>query len=86
MIKYMGIGIVALLMACFVLYSLYDSTKDELARVKNEKVLLQKEIERRNTNAENLAKKIKVLEKSLEQNSDWADTMVPESIMNSLKK
>jgi uncharacterized protein YlxW (UPF0749 family) len=86
MIKYMGIGIIALLMACFVLYSLYDSTKEELSKVKNEKVLLQKEIERRNTNAENLAKKVKVLEKSLEKHSEWSDTRVPESIINSLKK
>ena len=86
MIKYMGIGIVALLMACFVLYSLYDSTKDELLKVKNEKVLLQKEIERRNTNAENLAKKVKVLEKSLEKNSDWANTHIPDSVLDSLRK
>jgi len=86
MIKYMGIGIIALLMACFVLYSLYDSTKDELLKVKNEKVLLQKEIERRNTNAENLAKKIKVLEKSLEKHSEWSDTAVPNSVLDSLRK
>ena len=86
MIKYMGIIIVTLLMVCFVLYSLYDSTKDELSRVKNEKVLLQKEIERRNTNAENLAKKIKVLEKSLEKNRYWSDTSVPNNVLDSLRK
>ena len=73
-------------MACFVLYSLYDSTKDELLKVKNEKVLLQKEIERRNTNAENLAKKVKALEKSLEKHSEWSDTAVPNSVLDSLRK
>lgn len=86
MIKYMGIGLIALLMACFVLYSLYDSTKDELTKVKNEKVLLENEIQRRNTNAENLAKKIKILEKSLEQNTDWSDTKIPQSVITSLRK
>lgn len=86
MIKYMGIVLVALLMACFVLYSLYDSTKDELSRVKNEKVLLEKEIQRRNTNAENLAKKVKTLEKSLEQNSNWANTSIPNNVLDSLRK
>lgn len=86
MIKYMGIVLVALLMACFVLYSLYDSTKEELSKVKNEKVLLQKEIERRNANAENLAKHIKDLEKSLEKNRDWADTPVPNNVLDSLQK
>ena len=86
MIKYMGIVLVALLMACFVLYSLYDSTKDELSRVKNEKVLLEKEIQRRNTNAENLAKRVKDLEKSLSANSDWSDTLVPKSVLDSLRK
>ena len=86
MIKYMGIGLIALLMACFVLYSLYDSTKEELSKVKSEKVLLENEIQRRNTNAENLAKKIKTLEKSLEQNTDWADTRIPNNVLDSLRK
>ena len=86
MIKYMSIVLIVLLMACFVLYSLYDSTKDELSKVKSEKVLLEKEIERRNTNAENLAKKVKDLEKSLESNSVWSDTIVPKSVLDSLSK
>ncbi len=86
MIKYMSIGIIALLMACFVLYSLYDSTKDELSKVKSEKLILENEIQRRNTNAENLAKKIKTLEKSLEQNTDWSDTRIPNNVLDSLRK
>ena len=86
MTKYLLIVIIGLLMALFIMYSIYDSTKDELSNVKNEKVLLQKEIERRNTNAENLAKKIKVLEKSLDQNSDWADTHIPNNVLDSLRK
>lgn len=86
MTKYLLIVIIGLLMALFIMYSIYDSTKDELSKVKNEKVLLQKEIERRNTNAENLAKHIKDLEKSLEKNRDWADTPVPNSILDSVRK
>jgi len=86
MIKYMGIGIITLLMACFVLYSLYDSTKEELSKVKNENVLLEKEIQRRNTNAENLSKKIKSLEKSLADHSDWANAPIPQSVLDILRK
>ena len=86
MTKYLLVGIVGLLMACFVLYSLYDSTKDELSKVRNEKVLLQREIERRNANAETLAKKVKTLEKSLEKNIEWSDTVVPNSVLDSLRK
>ena len=86
MTKYLLIGIATLLMACFILYSLYDSTKDELSKVKSEKILLEKEIERRNTNAENLAKRVKDLEKSLESNSVWADTKIPQSVITSLRK
>lgn len=86
MIKYMSMVLVALLMACFVLYSLYDSTKDELSKIKNEKILLEKEIERRNTNAENLAKRVKDLEKSLSSHSDWSNTAVPKSVLDSLSK
>ena len=86
MIKYMSIGIIALLMACCVLYSLYDSTKEELSKVKSEKVLLQKEIKRRNENAENLAKRIKVLEASMSDHTDWRDTSIPKSVLDSLRK
>lgn len=86
MTKYLLLGICVLLMACFVLYSLYDSTKDELSKVKSEKVLLQKEIERRNANAESLAKKVKDLEKSLSAHSDWSNTAVPKSVIDSLRK
>ena len=86
MIKYMGIGLIALLMACFVLYSLYDSTKEELSKVKSEKVLLENEIQRRNTNAENLAKKVKTLEKSLERHNDWSNSPIPNSVLDSLQK
>lgn len=86
MTRYLLIVIIGLLMALFIMYSIYDSTKEELSKVKNEKFLLQKEIERRNTNAENLAKHIKDLEKSLEKNRDWADTPVPNNIIDSLQK
>jgi uncharacterized protein YlxW (UPF0749 family) len=86
MTKYLLIVIIGLLMALFIMYSIYDSTKEELSKVKSEKVLLQKEIERRNTNAENLAKHIKDLEKSLEKNRDWADTPVPNNVLDSLQK
>lgn len=86
MIKYLLIVIIGLLMALFIMYSIYDSTKEELSKVKNEKVLLQKEIERRNANAENLAKHIKDLEKSLEKNRDWADTPIPNNVLDSLQK
>ena len=86
MTRYLLIVIIGLLMALFIMYSIYDSTKEELSKVKNEKFLLQKEIERRNTNAENLAKHIKDLEKSLEKNRDWADTPIPNNIIDSLQK
>lgn len=86
MTRVLLLAICGLLMACFVLYSLYDSTKDELSKVKSEKVLLQKEIERRNENAETLAKKIKSLEKSLDKSRDWADTRIPNNVLDSLRK
>ena len=84
--KYLLIAIGVLFGGCVVLYNLWDNTREELANVKAEKITLEKELKRRNENAENLAKRIESLKKALRDNPDWNDTPLPVSVSSGLCK
>lgn len=84
--KYLMIAIGVLFAGCVLFYHLWDNTKLELNQVRAEKVTLEQEIKRRNENAEKLTKRLEELRKALDDNSDWSNTLVPQSVSHGLCK
>lgn len=84
--KYLLIAIAILFSGCVLFYNLWDNTKMELQSIVAEKAVLEKELKRRNENAENLAKRIESLKKALGSNNDWSNTPVPVSVSSGLCK
>ena len=84
--KYLLIAIGVLFCGCVLFYNLWDSTKNELNQAKAEKITLEQEIKRRNENAAKLTKRLEELRKALDDNTDWANTLVPQSVSHGLCK
>lgn len=75
-----------LLLACVLLYNLWDKTKIELKQVRAEKITLEQEIKRRDENEKNLSKKLTELTRLYDSNADWANTSIPNSLIEWLHK
>ena len=84
--KYLLIACGVLLLGCVLFYNLWDNTKSELKSVKEQKVILENELKRRDENEKNLSKRISELTELYNANADWANTGVPNIIVDRLSK
>ena len=84
--KYLLIACGVLLLGCVLFYNLWDNTKSELKSVKEQKIVLEKELKRRDDNEKHLSKRISELTELYNANADWANTGVPNIIVDRLSK
>ncbi|MBO7696945.1 MAG: hypothetical protein J6T10_30310 [Methanobrevibacter sp.] len=84
--KYLLFAVILLSMICLTLYNLWDNTKIELNNMKAEKILLEQELKRRDENEKNLSKRIIELAELYNANADWANSSVPNIIVDRLSK
>ena len=82
--KYLLIAIGVLFGGCVIFYNLWDDTKIKLEQMKAEKVILEKEIERRNENEKALSKRISELTKLSVKYSDYFNTPLPDELSSRL--
>ena len=84
--KYLLIITGVLFGICILFYNLWDNTKAELNSVKEQKIVLEQELQRRDENEKNLSKRISELTHLYESHSDYSNTAVPDSIIEFLRK
>lgn len=84
--KYFLIIIAILFVGCVSFYNLWDNTKTELRSVKEQKITLEQELKRRDENEKNLSKRINDLTELYNSNIDWANSSVPNIIVDRLSK
>ena len=84
--KYLLIACGVLLLGCVLFYNLWDNTKSELKSVKEQKIVLEKELKRRDDNEKHLSKRISELTELYNANADWANSSVPNIIVDRLSK
>jgi len=84
--KYLLIAIAVLFAGCVLFYNLWDNTKSELNSVKAQKITLEQELKRRDENEKNLSKRISELTKLHNLYSDYFDTLVPDELVEQLRK
>lgn len=86
MTKYFLIAIAILFGGCILFYNLWDNTKAELKSVKEQKIILEQELKRRDDNEKHLSKRISELTELYNANADWANSSVPNIIVDRLSK
>lgn len=87
MVNKLLMGIIATLFcACIIFYNLWDNTRSELKAAKEYNQTLESEIKRRDENEKTLSKRITELAGLYRDNSDWANSSVPVSIVDRLSK
>lgn len=84
--KYLLIAIGVLFGGCVLFYNLWDKTKIELNEIKAQKITLEQELKRRDENERNLSKRISELTRLYNANADWANSSVPDNLINWLSK
>lgn len=84
--KYLLFAVILLSGGCLFFYNLWDSTKIELKSVKEQKQTLEQELKRRDENEKNLSKRINDLTELYNSNIDWANSSVPNIIVDRLSK
>ena len=84
--KYFLVVIFILFGGCVLFYNLWDNTKTELRSVKEQKITLEQELKRRDENEKNLSKRINDLTELYNSNIDWANSSVPNIIVDRLSK
>lgn len=81
------IGIIAALFCgCVLFYNLWDNTRSELKAAKEYNQTLESELKRRDENEKTLSKRITELSELYRSHSDWANSSVPDDIVNGLSK
>lgn len=76
----------ALILVCCIFYTLWDKTSTELKIVKDQKITLEQELKRRDENEKTLSKRITELSELYDANSDWANSRLPNGIVDRLSK
>lgn len=84
--KYLLFAVISLSMICLILYNLWDNTKMELKSMKEQKIVLEQELKRRDENEKNLSKRIIEISELYNANADWSNGRVPTSISSRLSK
>lgn len=84
--KYLLVIAGILLGVCILFYNLWDNTKTELKSIKEQKIVLEQELQRRNENEKNLSKRISELTKLHQVYSDYFNTSVPVELIEQLRK
>lgn len=84
--KYLLGIIAALFCTCILFYNLWDNTRSELKAAKEYNQTLESELKRRDENEKTLSKRITELSELYAANSDWANSSVPDGIVNGLSK
>lgn len=84
--KYLLGIIAALFVGCVVFYNLWDNTRNELKAAKEYNHTLETELKRRDENEKTLSKRITELSELYAANSDWANSRVPDGIVDRLSK
>ena len=81
------IGIIAALFCgCVLFYNLWDNTRSELKAAKEYNQTLEFELKRRDENEKTLSKRITELSELYSNYSDWANSRVPNGIVDGLSK
>ena len=81
------IGIIATLFcACILFYNLWDNTRSELKAAKEYNQTLESELKRRDENEKTLSRRITELSGLYNNHTDWANSRVPDDIVNGLSK